>query len=272
MARTDTLGHFLTDVADAIRTKAGTSDTIQASTFDTAISNIPSGGGLDWTAIGYSSEPSIIEDGYDYAKDIYDNWDSSITVTTSKYTNNKVIMFFPKVDMSNVTIATQMFYNSGLVYAELDLPKTTNCQELFNGCNALRSAKLKTSSYLTNAKWLFTNCRSLLEVDMSEFNAFSVSSFLQMFKYCDNLKRIDMSNVEAPNLTNTSSMFEHCISLEFLDIRKLTLGNVTSYSLMFDMVPNDCEIIVKDDTQKTWITGKFSNLTNVKTVAEYEAE
>ena len=32
-------------MADAIRTKAGTSGTIQASAFDTAISNIPSGGG-----------------------------------------------------------------------------------------------------------------------------------------------------------------------------------------------------------------------------------
>lgn len=45
MARTDTLGHFLTDVADAIRTKGGTSATIQASSFDTAIANLPGGGG-----------------------------------------------------------------------------------------------------------------------------------------------------------------------------------------------------------------------------------
>ena len=45
MARVDTLPHFLTDVADAIRTKAGTSGAIQASAFDTAIANIPSGGG-----------------------------------------------------------------------------------------------------------------------------------------------------------------------------------------------------------------------------------
>lgn len=44
MARTDSLGHFLTDVADAIRTKGGTSATIQASNFDTAIANLPSGG------------------------------------------------------------------------------------------------------------------------------------------------------------------------------------------------------------------------------------
>lgn len=45
MARTDTLQHFLTDVAEAIREKSGTEAPIEASTFDTAISNIPSGGG-----------------------------------------------------------------------------------------------------------------------------------------------------------------------------------------------------------------------------------
>lgn len=45
MARTDTLGHFLTDVADAIRTKTRSSETITASDFDTEIENIPSGGG-----------------------------------------------------------------------------------------------------------------------------------------------------------------------------------------------------------------------------------
>ena len=47
MARVDTLPHFLTDVADAIRTKGGTSTTIQASSFDTAIANLPSGGTTD---------------------------------------------------------------------------------------------------------------------------------------------------------------------------------------------------------------------------------
>lgn len=46
MARTDTLGHFLTDVAEAIRTKKGTSNTITASDFDTEIASIPSGGSI----------------------------------------------------------------------------------------------------------------------------------------------------------------------------------------------------------------------------------
>lgn len=44
MARTDTLGNFLTDVADAIREKKGTTNTIPASEFDTEISSIETGG------------------------------------------------------------------------------------------------------------------------------------------------------------------------------------------------------------------------------------
>jgi len=43
MARTNTLSNFLTDVANAIRTKKGTETTIAASAFDTEILNLPSG-------------------------------------------------------------------------------------------------------------------------------------------------------------------------------------------------------------------------------------
>lgn len=43
MARTNTLSNFLTDVANAIRTKKGTEATIAASAFDTEILNLPGG-------------------------------------------------------------------------------------------------------------------------------------------------------------------------------------------------------------------------------------
>lgn len=44
MARIDTLTNFLTDIANAIRNKKGTTETINASVFDTEIENITSGG------------------------------------------------------------------------------------------------------------------------------------------------------------------------------------------------------------------------------------
>lgn len=51
MARTDTLGHFLTDVANAIKDKKGTTEPINASDFDTEIQNLPSGGSLTKSSV-----------------------------------------------------------------------------------------------------------------------------------------------------------------------------------------------------------------------------
>jgi hypothetical protein len=46
MARTNNLTNFLTDVADAIRSKKGTTGVIPASSFDTEIASITTGGGI----------------------------------------------------------------------------------------------------------------------------------------------------------------------------------------------------------------------------------
>lgn len=46
MARTDNLTNFLTDVADSIREKKGTTESIKASDFDTEIESISGGGEL----------------------------------------------------------------------------------------------------------------------------------------------------------------------------------------------------------------------------------
>ena len=68
MARTDTLGNFLTDVAEAIRTKEGTTETIPASEFDTRISNLSGGGSedlseeLDNYNIGLNNQVGLLND------------------------------------------------------------------------------------------------------------------------------------------------------------------------------------------------------------------
>lgn len=56
MARTDTLGNFLTDVAEAIRNKTGKTDKLTPASFDTEIESIVSNGG--------DSSESILPSGY----------------------------------------------------------------------------------------------------------------------------------------------------------------------------------------------------------------
>ena len=55
------LNSFLTDIADAIRSKKGTTDKINASNFANEIRNISSGGGCEVYKGEYEVIPSVLE-------------------------------------------------------------------------------------------------------------------------------------------------------------------------------------------------------------------
>lgn len=116
-----TLTQLFTAIANAIRTKKGTSGTIVASNFPTEIASITTGhldnaeyeeanddlddileGSTpvtiyppDWSELGYENTPQAIIDGFNYAKDIKDNWDSSITYMRRKIQFRFAIKIFP---------------------------------------------------------------------------------------------------------------------------------------------------------------------------------
>ena len=228
MARTNNLSNFLTDVADAIRTKKGSEELIAAEDFDTEIENLPSGGDLS-----------------EYFK-------QTITSGNSTYPGYvKILKKIPAITNTGTSCEDMFYYFQG---TEIDL------------------SNFDTSN-VTSMKEMFRGCVNLSTLDFSGFDTRNVQTMEGMFRGCEQgLTELDLSTFETPNLTRTIDMFLYCWHLTKLDIRKMTFDNVTNYTTMFNGIPNNCEIIVKDDTQKSWITSKWSNLTNVKTVAEYEAE
>lgn len=230
MARTDTLGHFLTDVADAIREKKGTTETIQASEFDTEIENLPGG--------------------EDISKYI------TINITKNYPSAQSLLIKLPAI-----TIASNV----------------TNINGLFQNCSNLETIeKIISTNSVTSMSSMFMSCSKLTSVDFSEFDTSNATSMYYMFMYCSNLKELDLSSFVTTKVTSMNGMFQYTGKLKKIDMRNFTFDAVTNYDDMFGThgqgVLDDCLIIVKGDTEKEWITSKFSRLTNVKTVAEYEAE
>lgn len=106
MARTDTLGNFLTDVADAIRTKKGTQATIAAEDFDTEIENLPSGGG--------SSLKASVDSQFFNMSEVSNSTTTSLRCVVYGTDRNRVFQLIPKKGLvigwvrSNYTLSNNL--------------------------------------------------------------------------------------------------------------------------------------------------------------------
>lgn len=228
MARTNNITNFLTDVADAIRTKGGTSSQIPASEFDTAIANLP-GADIDWTAIGYSSAPNVIIDGFNYAKTIYDNWNSSTTSMWYQYNDNRDLFMFPLVDTSNVINMANAFTGCcHLAYIPpLNLSKVTNMNMTFYECKALREIPDLDIGKCENLTYTFVNCTSLRKI--GQLNTQKVTDFYYTFMSCNALQ--DFPVLDMSSAQSLDGVFYECTSLtdQSLDNVLQSLASATSY-------------------------------------------
>ena len=104
-----------------------------------------------------------------------------------------------------------------------------------------------------------------------------------MFMWCTGLESADLSSFTVRTggtFSSVQNMFHQCTSLKHLDLRSWKFTSIpaaASLSQMFGnnnntpTIPLDCEIIVKDDAEKNALLAVYPTLTNVKTVAVYEA-
>ena len=177
----------------------------------------------------------------------------------SNYTGTELNYELENIDSSNMMRFANMFsYCSNLISVDLKNIVASNMNDgnannFFLNCSSLTTITNMENLINTNILQVggfFQNCSSLTELNLQGWNTSNVENTVNMFYGCTQLMKIDMRDCEFTNVTDSTSMFGY---------------QSTNY------VPSNCLIIVKDATQKQWITSRFSRLTNVKTVAEYEA-
>ena len=144
---------------------------------------------------------------------------------------------------------------------------------MFKSCG-IRNYNLSNwdTSKVTTIAYLFMQNSTALSINFTGWDTSSVTTMAYAFSNMTKIETLDLSSFTGEALTNTSNMFLNSTKLTTIDMRSLEFTNVTNSNNMFGTSStgpkNDCLIIVKDATQKTWITSKFGRLTNVKTVAE----
>ena len=212
MARTDTLGNFLTDVADAIREKKGTTDTILASNFDTEIASIESGVDIneylsDTITKGTSSSGGWLKTILKLRSPL------TIEGTSAEYMFYKYpLNELPQLDTSNVTRMNQMFYycENLTTIPQIDTSNVTNMDEMFHHCINLTTIPQIDTSNVTTMVYMFGYCKNLTTIPQIDTSSVTRMNF--MFNDCTNLTTIPQLNGE--KLTTIAGAFSFCESLE----------------------------------------------------------
>lgn len=181
-------------------------------------------------------------------------------------------------DTSNVTNMSYMFYNSASLnnagsFASFNTSKVTTMAYMFR---ATAFPTLDLSSFntpnVTNMTSMFENCTKTTSINVSNFDTSNVTTMDYMFGGCSLVTELDLSNFTTSKVTNFKGMFYGCKALMKLDIRNLTFDKIKYGDYMFTDVPANCLIIVKGDTEKSKVLSLRSDLTNIKTLTEYQAE
>ena len=182
--------------------------------------------------------------------------------------NTKLDSWFGRI--SNYTDSKYFVFEESYRKAyNLYLPNCVSINALFanNFCHTIEIKNI-IAPKMENIGSLFYYDSSLVKC-VVDIKADNITTMNSICLNCSNLIEADLSTLTSSKTTTMAYMFKDCKKLEKIDIRNMTFSSVTTYTDMFTNVPANCLIIVKDSTAKSWITSKFTNLTNVKTVAEY---
>lgn len=124
------------------------------------------------------------------------------------------------------------------------------CEHLIS----IENIKYLNTSQMTDMGLMFSNCKSLTNLDLSSFNTSNVTDMSCMFYNCSSLKELDLSNFNTSNVTRMTQMFFGCESLTSLDLSSFNTSNVKNMDNIF----SSCSSL-KTIYANNWDNGEYRN-------------
>ena len=222
MAKNNNLKDFLTDVADAIREKEGSSDVINPQDFSDRIRAISAGGG--WTGHADAEGLRLIgwtEEDIEYYQKHGVNWNAEDDYYHRVSEDN--IALYGLLTANN--IAT---YKDRIVYLpKIDLSAVADMTSMFSSCYSLVAVPHLNTSNATIMNSMFYYCYSLVCVPPMDTS--KVTDMYRMFYHCYSLVCVPPMNTQ--EVTNMSSMYYNCYSL--VAVPPMNTSKVTDMSIAF---------------------------------------
>lgn len=162
---------YLSNIADAIRTKNGTETQYKPSEMANAISSIPT-----------KARPTYVS--------FYQYGGTSLDISW--------------LDVSNITDMDYMFSTcvnlTTLDVSNFDTSNVTSMNSMFLSCRNLTTLDVTNfnTSQVTNMSSMFQGCSKLTTLDISNFDTSNVTNMSYMFSSCSLLATLDISSINTP--------------------------------------------------------------------------
>ena len=233
-----------------------------------------SGGGgstIDWSQIGYNSEPTslknIDEEAFNQALDIKERLDnlSNNKAIRDIFNPNEMresILIWPDYDYTRFTNVSPFIGLFNNCYQLLEVPKIyargRSMNTMFNGCYSLRKVDVSgfDTSSTTDISQIFRDCKSLKTININNFDCGNVTNINQLFYEDYNLETVSMDLIDTPRATNFDSIFYNCRKLKTIDISKLDTRNATKIQSMF----YGCSVLTHITFGNNFVIPKATNI------------
>ena len=152
----------------------------------------------------------------------------------------------------------------------LDVSRTRNFDGFFMGLSKIINIDLSNfqTKSATSFTQMFKGCENLKEIDLEFFDTKNVSDMSMMFEDCKSLKSIDTKNFKTDNLIDMIRMFKGCESLKYININHFDTSNVKNMNSIFMDCKNIENIYIdKIDTKKlSNVESMFKNCSMIKNI------
>ena len=262
MAKTDNLSDFLTDVANSIRTKTGTTEQINAQDFSNKILSIQTSG---------ENTLKNLLDATKSAGYLFDYYTGTSTGNLIQYSDTENVtkthfMFhkctnlttIPLLNTSNVTYMIYMFNGctSLTTVPQLDTSKVTEMNQMFTNCTNLTTIPLLDTSNVTDMNSMFYGCTSLTTIP--QLNTSNVTVMANMFNGCTNLTTVPA--LDASNVTDMTGVFANCTNLKSILMTNIGVDFNIAASTQFER--EDLLVIINNLKQNYDASDKILTMSN----------
>ena len=178
----------------------------------------------------------------------------NITASYKVSKNEEIIVFNPeKIGLSSSEYLIKIGNKKRLRYLSLF---ELNEGKILSAIDGILNLTISIKKELSSLNGLFSGCRALKSIDLSDLNINTINNYDSLFKGCSSLETVNFPKNNSENVMSMNNMFDGCENIKEVNLTYFNISEETQMSNIFSGCNNLQNI---DISSFNYITKEFFN-------------